>query len=186
MVPRGQLACPGLRCAGRDIWMEEAVRCQGPALMDTRPQGIGMLANVKYCIAQGAGSARGHSPHPMCHFHEAGAVMGRPRRGGRAAKGQGHMGCWKVAVLKVNRSGLLGAWPWEACVNRQPRDSSDFLLQPVWGHLLHLSRRAVSGRAEGTCTGEWRMQDAGTFYFQCTATGSVTCFQGHEQSQRPP
>lgn len=166
--------------------MQEAVGCQGPALMDTRPQGIGMLANVRCCIAQGAGSARGHSPHLVCHFHEDGAVMGRPRRGGRAAEGQGHTGHWKVAVLKVDRSGLLGAWPWKARVNRQPRDSSDFPLQPVCCHLLPLSQRAASGRAEGTCAGEWRTQDAGSCYFQCTATGPVTCFQGREQSQRPP
>lgn len=91
--------------------------------------------SVEDCVARGAGSVCGHSSPLTGHRLKAGAIMGRPGRGGHAGEGQGHAGCWKAAVLKVS-----SPVPWAQGSSGIPCDSSDSLLWPVWCRLLRLSR----------------------------------------------
>lgn len=91
--------------------------------------------SVEDCVARGAGSVCGHSSPLTGHRLKAGAIMGRPGRGGHAGEGRGHAGCWKAAVLKVS-----SPVPWAQGSSGIPCDSSDSLLWPVWCRLLRLSR----------------------------------------------
>lgn len=148
MVPRCQPAYPGLRCACREIEGGEAILCCGPAGCQTagRRNGSKSARTTQHRVL-----VQQVDPHPVPSIISTTLWAGQGEKGVLIARGS-HLGCWKVAMLKVNRASPWGVCFWRACIIRLPCDSINLLLRPVRCLLLCLQQSVTSGRAEST----WR------------------------------